>query len=518
MNGASTPHTRRRRRAHLLDRYALRAMIFGVALGLAAFVILTVFSVLGIYAYVQALDLILPGVGAGGVGLGGMTVEEAARKLETAWNSENVITLTDGQRTWTASPAELGLTLDASATAQRAYEAGRGEGLINGIVTLIESAVGGYAVAPTAALDPAAARNGLTRWAAAINIPPQDATIRIEGGQVVAVPGANGLSLDIDSTLALLASDPSGVLAQGYLPLAVVPIAPRVGEADDALAEARQLLAAPLDLTIYDPISDERWQWTVTPEQIAAWLAIQTTNSGPQVSVDEEKLSAYLSGLSNGLGSGRYVDAGQSAELVQQALRSHTPVTLIVRHTPTSYTVQPGDTLIRIAWQVGMPYWKLIEANPGIDENALVVGQTINVPSKDELLPLPVIPNKRIVISISEQHLWAYQDGQLVYDFVISTGIDRSPTQPGVFQIQSHELNAYASAWDLWMPHFMGIYEAWPGFMNGLHGLPTLSNGVRLWADILGRPASYGCIILDLDDAEALYNWAEEGVVVEIRE
>jgi lipoprotein-anchoring transpeptidase ErfK/SrfK len=67
------------------------------------------------------------------------------------------------------------------------------------------------------------------------------------------------------------------------------------------------------------------------------------------------------------------------------------------------------------------------------------------------------------------------------------------------------------------MPHFLGIYEAVPGFWNGIHGLPLLSNGVRLWANVLGRPASFGCIILPLDEAEWLYGWAEEGVVVEIR-
>jgi lipoprotein-anchoring transpeptidase ErfK/SrfK len=100
---------------------------------------------------------------------------------------------------------------------------------------------------------------------------------------------------------------------------------------------------------------------------------------------------------------------------------------------------------------------------------------------------------------------------------VISTGIDRSPTIPGVYQVQTHELNAYASVWGLYMPHFMGIYEGWPGFMNGIHGLPTLSGGRRLWAGSLGRPVSYGCIILDLQAAEDLYNWAENGVVVEIR-
>ena len=53
--------------------------------------------------------------------------------------------------------------------------------------------------------------------------------------------------------------------------------------------------------------------------------------------------------------------------------------------------------------------------------------------------------------------------------------------------------------------------------MNGIHGLPLLSNGHRLWASNLGTPASYGCIILDLDEAEELYYWADEGVVVEIR-
>jgi lipoprotein-anchoring transpeptidase ErfK/SrfK len=38
-----------------------------------------------------------------------------------------------------------------------------------------------------------------------------------------------------------------------------------------------------------------------------------------------------------------------------------------------------------------------------------------------------------------------------------------------------------------------------------------------LWGNILGRPASYGCIIMDLRPAERLYNWAENGVVVEIQ-
>jgi lipoprotein-anchoring transpeptidase ErfK/SrfK len=99
---------------------------------------------------------------------------------------------------------------------------------------------------------------------------------------------------------------------------------------------------------------------------------------------------------------------------------------------------------------------------------------------------------------------------------MVSTGISRSPTMPGIFQVKSRYENAYASIWDLYMPHFLGIYNATPNLENGIHGLPLLSNGVRLWGSVLGQPASYGCIILELDAAEELYEWAEDGVVVEI--
>jgi lipoprotein-anchoring transpeptidase ErfK/SrfK len=173
---------------------------------------------------------------------------------------------------------------------------------------------------------------------------------------------------------------------------------------------------------------------------------------------------------------------------------------------------------VRVGWKTGIPYWRVVQANPDLEVRSLWPGMEVAIPSKDDLLPLPIVPNKRIAVSISQQRLWTFENRQQTHEYVISTGIERSPTQPGVFQVQSHELNAYASVWDLWMPNFIGIYEAWPGFMNGFHGLPVLASGQRLWANVLGQPASYGCIILTLDDAEALYAWAEEGVVVEIRE
>jgi LysM repeat protein len=192
-------------------------------------------------------------------------------------------------------------------------------------------------------------------------------------------------------------------------------------------------------------------------------------------------------------------------------------VELAIRHKSTQYTVEPGDTLIAISMEVGIPYWKILESNPGISADSVPAGQKLVIPSKNDLLPLPVVRGKRIVISISQQRMWTYENGQRKKEYIVSTGIDKSPTMPGIFQVRTHEINAYASVWDLYMPNFLGIYEAWPGFMNGIHGLPTLSNGTRLWSNVLGRKASYGCIILNLDAAKEVYQWAENGVVVEIR-
>jgi lipoprotein-anchoring transpeptidase ErfK/SrfK len=134
-------------------------------------------------------------------------------------------------------------------------------------------------------------------------------------------------------------------------------------------------------------------------------------------------------------------------------------------------------------------------------------------------MPYTVDPDKRIVVSISQQRTKVFENGTLKWDWATSTGISDSPTWPGIYQIISHEPNAYAGNWDLWMPHFMGVYQPIPGsdFTNGFHGFPTRSGWQLLWTNSLGTKVTYGCILLSNENAEALYNWAEEGVVVEIQ-
>ncbi|GAB4506031.1 MAG: hypothetical protein Kow00123_01690 [Anaerolineales bacterium] len=129
--------------------------------------------------------------------------------------------------------------------------------------------------------------------------------------------------------------------------------------------------------------------------------------------------------------------------------------------------------------------------------------------------PTP-IPPKKIVVDISEQRMYVYEGGVLIYKWVCSTGEPGRDTRTGVFAVQSKIPEAYSSVWRLRMPYWLGIYWA-GGSENGIHALPINPNGTVLWAGFLGHKVSFGCIILDTPNAKTLYDWAEIGTPVIIQ-
>ena len=485
--------------------------------GMVLLVCLFLGGLLSYYGYYQLSERILPGVAVGNTPLEGMTVEEAIIALQQGWELQARIQVTNGIQSAALTPAELGLSIDIPRTVQEAHEVGHGGTILAEAAQMFAASWDGWQVMPAVKLDEETARARLEALAPEMSLPAKDASLRVENGVLVPVPAEMGYTLNIEATLETLRTDPQSVLMNETLPAVPKLVTPLVTDITPALAEAQRLMDTSLTIEAYDPITDEKKSWPVPRELVVSWLAIAPGEASPKIIFDENKVAAHLTQLGETIGEGRSLNvAGDSAPLAD-ALRNGRPYTVQITHLPTTYIVQPGDTLLKIAWKVGMPFWMISRANPTINPEAIQAGTSLVIPAKSDLLPLPIVPNKRIVIDLGAQRLRVFQDGEMIGRHVISTGIDRSPTQPGIFQVQTHDPNAYASVWDLYMPNFLGIYEAWPGFMNGIHGLPTLSNGRRLWANILGSPASYGCIILDLKTAEWLYNWAENGVVVEIK-
>jgi LysM repeat protein len=462
-------------------------------------------------------DLIMPGVQTLGVELGGKRKAEAVTILQQNWLARSVI-LDGGDTSWPVTLPMLGITLDAEATAQIAYQHGRSLATLKDVF----KAKGRVDIAPVWRIDSTIAEANLQTLAPQFDLPAVDAGLQVVDGHVEATPAVSGRALDVAATLAWLEQNEAQVINQGRLNLVMVPVQPAVTDVSAAVAQANQLLANPLSIRGYDPITDQTQMWTIGPDVWGGWLSLGVDPDDAtrlNWELNTENAETFLDVQAAELGSDRYLDLSEATTAIKDAVATHgSDVRVRIYHNSRQHIVQSGETLSSIARDYGIPYPWIQEANPGVAD-ALYGGQVLTVPSPDVLLPLPVVENKRIVVSLSQQRMWVYENGSLKWEWPLSTGISSSPTSPGVFQVQSHEPNAYASNWNLWMPYFMGIYRPVPtsDFMNGFHGFPTRNGSTLLWTGDLGHPVTYGCILISTENAISLYEWAEEGVVVEVR-
>ncbi len=455
---------------------------------------------------------ILPRVSAAGVELGGLSQSAAAELLRGHWDT---LILRDGDRTWAFHPELLGMTLDADATAQLAYAEGRNAG--NVFAALFDA----VDVAPVVDLNLSIATVTLDELAPRFEVAPINAGIQLVDGAATTTPASSGRKLNVIDMVKRLESNFEVEIADGVLDLSMVVIEPTITDATPMLSLATELLAKPLQITAFDPIDNQQYNWSLPPAQWSQWLTASpdsTSSIGLSLALEENALRNYLTTQQNSIGGPQYLDIDAAVSAIQAALaqrRLHTNVRLY--HHDTLHTVQPGETITGIAWDYGVPYPWIQQANPGVGDS-LAVGQQITIPSADNFFDYPVVPDKRIVVSISEQRTRVYENNQLKWDWSASTGINSSPTWPGVYQIISHVPNAYAGNWNLYMPNFMGVYRPVPGadFTNGFHGFPTRGGSQLLWTNNLGTRVTYGCILLSSQNASQLYQWAEAGVVVEI--
>jgi lipoprotein-anchoring transpeptidase ErfK/SrfK len=462
-------------------------------------------------------DLILPGAAVGGVSIGNQSKTEAEALLAEAWQGRS-LRLEVGEEAWLASRPALGLVLDATATVEQAYRHGRSWSTLR---QYLEDGAR-LDIRPVWTFERAEAGVYLETFGPQVEIPAVDAGVAIVNGRAEVTPAETGRALNVSATLAALDQNPAQILTSGTLTLITQPVQPEITDTSQVAAAANELLATSLTIRAFDPVTGETVYGSVAPDSWGQWLTLEIRD--PAVAdfdwvIDEAQLQSFLSSQAEAFGPERYLNLEEAASAVSEAIKTHrSEIALRVYHHDRQHVVQSGETLASIGRDYGIPYPWIQQANSNLD-SGLYPGQTIVVPSPDALLPLPVVTDKRIVVSILQQRVWVYENGDLKWEWPASTGINDSPTAPGIFQIQSHEPNAYAANWDLWMPNFMGVYRPVPtsGFMNGFHGFPTRSGSQLLWTGDLGHKVTYGCILLSSNNAATLYEWAEEGVVVEIR-
>lgn len=467
---------------------------------------------------IQQTNRLLPGTAVLDIPLGGLTPAEAETKLAQAWAERSIVT--EGTNLpLRVTPAELGILLDVPATIAQA----RAHSEINGWADIPRLWQTGQTVNPVWSFDTAVAEAWLQSVAPYFYVTPLESQLQFAQGAFVSTPSQVGQQLDQTATMAWLNENANTAVFYRTMPLFLTTLPPTLADAAPLAAELNQRLIVPFTLTLFDPVRGERLSWEAPVETWTTWLTVPTAD--PQLAnwgVDGGAVQQFVQAQAAALGEGRYVEENEAIQLLQTAVLAQlndqpTPLpTLRIYHHPQTHIVQAGETLSSIGRGYGFPYPWLQDANPNATN--LTPGQTITIPSPDTLLPLDPIQNKRIIVSLSQQKMWAYEEDNLKWEWAVSTGLPESPTSPGIFQVQSHEPNAYASIWDLWMPNFMGIYRPVPssGFMNGFHGFPTRQGSQLLWTNDLGRPVTYGCILVHNDHMPLLYDWAEAGTIVEV--
>lgn len=118
---------------------------------------------------------------------------------------------------------------------------------------------------------------------------------------------------------------------------------------------------------------------------------------------------------------------------------------------------------------------------------------------------------KRIEVDLTNQHLYAFEGGRKVYDFLVSTGKwGRTPT--GTFTIANKfrytkmsggnpALNTYYYLPNVPYVMFFGNNQIPASRGFSLHG--------TYWHSNFGHPMSHGCVNMKTEEAGIIYNWSQ---------
>ena len=247
---------------------------------------------------------IYPGVSVGGVDLSGLRPDEAEPLLfkRLDYPLRGRIAFQADQQVWMATPREVGLYLDARTSAQAAYALGRSGNLFRRVSTILRTWNSGTSLPPLLVYDERVAENYLAEIAGQVEIPIIEASLSINGTQVVVKPGQVGRSLDIPKALSQL-QQPLQAMTDALIVLEIEESSPAILDVSEQAEIARQVLSAPLVIESEDR-DGNFGPWTFQPEQLANLLVIERVSSPEgdryQVGLDSVQLRAFLQGIAPG--------------------------------------------------------------------------------------------------------------------------------------------------------------------------------------------------------------------------
>ena len=124
--------------------------------------------------------------------------------------------------------------------------------------------------------------------------------------------------------------------------------------------------------------------------------------------------------------------------------------------------------------------------------------------------PMPGAP-KTILVSISEQAMWAFEGSDVVMKTYVSTGKERFDTPTGTFYVNTkvpvQDMEGVIGGEYYNVPEVPDVLY-FTNVGHAIHG--------TYWHQNFGNPMSHGCVNLPMETAEWLYDWTPVGTPVVI--
>ncbi len=210
--------------------------------------------------------------------------------------------------------------------------------------------------------------------------------------------------------------------------------------------------------------------------------------------------------------SGELADGSITLPMIELPVIETAPISTYNGPT-TSHLVASGEELGLIARMYNVSLEDLITINGISDPNLIFAGQELTIPasgiyepSAAEAPPAPTANGRSILVSISHQRIYAYENGNLVHSQLVSTGLPQTPTVLGDYAIYVKYVATDMRGPDYFLPdvpYTMYFYQDY-----GIHG--------TYWHNNFGRPMSHGCVNLPTDQAQWFFDFASVGTPVRV--
>jgi hypothetical protein len=165
--------------------------------------------------------------------------------------------------------------------------------------------------------------------------------------------------------------------------------------------------------------------------------------------------------------------------------------------------VLPRHTLIEAfeVEKIGKSNWYMVAPDEWIFQTEVALVLPINSP------PDGVTNDRWIEINLFEQTIAVYENGEMVFATLTTTGSSRTATRPGLFNIYERHLITSMAGGDKDKGDYYNLKDVpWTMYFDERRALHA-----EYWHDHLGYRSSHGCANLSFPDAQWLFEWTEMG-------